>query len=91
MNEMHELKMHGQEPEAWHQKNPNSHQPVAGLCGRGLIVHSVGSIRHLAKLTILLTLASAEHSRYLVGAHSIVLQPVALYGSSALTDATNHS
>ena len=33
MNERHELKTHGREPEAWPQKNPNSYQPLAGLCG----------------------------------------------------------
>ena len=33
MNERHELKMHGAEPEAWPQKNSNSYQPLADLCG----------------------------------------------------------
>ena len=37
MNERHELKVRGHEPDAWPQKKPNSYQPVAGLRGRNLL------------------------------------------------------
>ena len=38
MNERHDLKMHGHEPDVWPQTNPNSYQPLAGLCGTHCVV-----------------------------------------------------
>ena len=42
MNERHELKMHGHEPDVWPQTNPNSYQPLAGLCGIIMGNHTPG-------------------------------------------------
>ena len=42
MSERHEFKMRGHEPDVWLQTNPNSYQPLAGLCG--MVFHYGGRL-----------------------------------------------